>query len=346
MPGTTHRRSAVLVAAVLAGAILAGIMLTISCSQDGGHAGPGRVVVSMSGNVAFPDTSVLPEGVTVGFGDHEATPNTSGAFAVKGYQGTAGLAVAFEPDTVPMLMAIVPVPEEGAVVTMDARSTALALAFLSPFVCASDPADAEEVLSVLGALPEIDDLEALLEEALASNPKALSQEDPAVDTALTRVVDAYLHAYPSLVARTYPSAFVALESGPAASAPAGKTTVIDPNHTVSGHLVTHLSGDNFKISNARGRWAFCQTPQEDFYIFPNGSLLDALRGRMWAPSQREFNLDFETLTGDTARIFVYGMGWASDPDNAYDDLGETEKDYVIEAGGATVLFELDRKSVV
>ena len=99
MPETTNRRSAVLVAAVLAGAILAGIMLTISCSQDGGHTGPERVVVSMSGYVAFPDTSVLPEGVTVGFGDHECTPDASGAFTVKGYQGTAGLAVAFEQDT-------------------------------------------------------------------------------------------------------------------------------------------------------------------------------------------------------------------------------------------------------
>lgn len=355
------RRRAAPVRFLLAAAVAA-VLLGVSCSQDGGGTGPEPVAVSMWGYVDFPDPTVNPEDVTIAFGDYEGTPNALGDFVIQGTQGTAGAAIAYAEDGTPMLMAIMPDPQNEAGIAINARSTALALAFLSPFVCVSNPADADEICAVLGTLPEIDDLETLLEASLAADPLALSQENTAVDSLLTRIVDAYLNAYPSLALRNYPSLSGLVDAGPDArsgtdaradcearrsetnatgvvTGQAGQIIVIDPSNTVSGHQITWMGQDKFKITNARGRWAYCLTPQEDFYLFPNGSLLDALKRKMWAPSSREFLMDFGEISTDTAFIYVYGLGWSGEPDNVYDNLGSTEQEYVLCAGGATILFE-------
>ncbi|MFH1144057.1 MAG: carboxypeptidase-like regulatory domain-containing protein [Candidatus Eisenbacteria bacterium] len=335
--GTVDSRTTVLTALLIA-SILAAVVLAVSCSRDTANTAPEETIVSMNGATEFPAAGVDPEGLTIAFGDHESALDASGDFTIQGNRGAPGLAVAYGQDSIPMLMGIVADPQHETEIALDASSTARALAFLCPFVCVNDPDEAGEVLSVLGTLPEIDDLQEALDAKLASDPTALAQEDAEIDELLTRVVDAYIHAYPSLVSRRYSGA----DEHPEAGSPANASTqaiVIDPSGTVSGHQITSLGQDDFKLTNARGRWAYCLTPQEDFYAFPNHSLLDILRGRMWAPSQRRFAIDFDELPTDTATVYVYGLGWSDEPDNLYENLSNVEKDYVLLAGGATVLFE-------
>jgi len=313
-------------------------LLAVSCSREATSPTPEETVVSMGGVAEFPDPTVDPSALTVALGDYEGALGSDGAFVIQGHRGAPGLAVVSGQDSLPMLMAIVPDPQSDADLLMDASSTALAMAFLCPFVCVNDPAEANEVLAVLAALPETGDLAAAIDAKLTADPLGLGSADEQIDALLTRVVEAYIYAYPSLVERNYPSVFApVITDVPAFTA--DQTTIIEPSNTVSGHQVTYLGQDTFKLTNARGRWAYCLTPQEDFYAFPNGGLLDALRGRMWAPSQREFEIDFAQVAGDTAFVHVYGLGWVNEADNLYDDLSNVEKDYVLQAGGATVLFE-------
>ncbi|MFH1221268.1 MAG: carboxypeptidase regulatory-like domain-containing protein [Candidatus Eisenbacteria bacterium] len=317
-------------------AVLAALLLILSCSQDGGNTQPGPVEVSMVGSVEFPAGEAVDlESVVISFGDHQASADPTGWFTIQGNEGLPGLALACSGGDVPMLMAIVPDPQEAGGIQMDVRSTSLALTYLNPLVCVAEQSGAQEVLSVLDGLREIDALESLLASKMTENPEVLGIEDAEIDSLLTEAVTAYLNSYPAAVARYYPES--AQMVGDMVGTP-GADVSITPGYPVSGHEITYSGADKFMVTNARGRWAYCVTPSEEFLLFPNGTLLDALKGKMWAPSEREFNLDLEP-NGDTLQVFVYGAGWASDSDNNFDDLTNLEKPYVLYAGGATVLFE-------
>jgi hypothetical protein len=323
---------------------LAGLMCAISCSDDGDK-DLGPVVVDMFGYVDFPagDAVDLDE-VTVGFGEHEVAPDGDGTFIMEGNQGVPGLAMAYSGDSIPLLMCIVPDPQGELAFGLTAGSTALALAFLNPFVCVDDPDDAQEVLGVLEGLPELADLEDLLDEKLEADLEALGKSDPDIDQAVSDVVLAYINSYPPAMARNYPSADMYVDRPPstgsaAAPAPSGTPeVVVDPGYPVSGHHLTHIQDDRFNINNARGRWAYCITPVDSFYLFPNGTLLDALKGSLWAPSNREFNLSL-TPNGDTLEVNVFGAGFSSEAGNTFSALTPREQYYVVFAGEATVICE-------
>ena len=289
------------------------------CSNDG-DTNPGPVVVDMFGYLDFPaGEAVSPEEVTVGFGDYEVAPDSEGTFIISGNEGAPGLAMACTEDSVILLMAIVPDPQGELAFGLDAASTALALAFLNPFVCVNDPDDAEEVLDILGDLPELADLEDLLETKLEADPEAIGKDDPEIDAALSAVVLAYINSFPAPMARNY-SAQHTYADGPGAPA-AEPEVVVDPGYPVSGHHLTHIEDDRFNITNARGRWAYCVTPVDSFYLFPNGTLLDALKGSLWAPSNREFRLSL-TPNGDTLEVRVYGAGFSSEAGNTFNTLNQ------------------------
>jgi len=324
---------------------LAGLLCFVSCSNDGGDKDLGPVVVDMAGYLDFPDPDGVNLGeIAVGFGDYEAAPDSQGLFIIRGNQAVPGLAIAFSEDSIPLLMGIVPDPQGDLMFGLNVTSTAVALSYLNPFVCVDNPDDAQEVMDVLAGFPELTDLESLLEEKLAADPEALGKDDPEIGEAVSAVVLAYINSYPAAMARNYPAAHMYVGGPPAAGsnaslAPAAvPEVVVDPGYPVSGHHLTHVKDDRFNITNARGRWAYCVTPVDSFYLFPNGTLLDALKGSLWAPSNRQFNLSL-TPNGDTLEVNVYGAGFSSDAGNSFAALGSREQYNVIFAGEATALFE-------
>jgi hypothetical protein len=321
------------VARVLAFALF-GVLCAISCSDDG-DTNPEPVVVDMFGYVDFPagDAVNLDE-VTVGFGDYEVTPDSEGTFIIEGNQGVPGLAMACSQDSVILLMGIVPDPQGELAFGLTAGSTAVALAYLNPFVCVDDPDDAQEVLDILEGLPELADLEDLLDEKLEADPEAIGKDDPEIDEAVSDVVLAYINSFPAAMARNYAAAHMYVDRAPAAV----PEVVVDPGYPVSGHHLTHVQDDRFNITNARGRWAYCVTPVDSFYLFPNGTMLDALKGSLWAPSNRQFNLSL-TPNGDTLEVNVFGAGFSSEAGNSFNALTTREQYHVIFAGEATALFE-------
>jgi hypothetical protein len=133
----------------------------------------------------------------------------------------------------------------------------------------------------------MDELEDVLESRLAADPFALSVEDTVVDAAVSGVVQAYMDTYSSTVLQYYPNSVDPRDvKGSAASA----VLYIDPSYEKSGHRVSYVSSGKFKVTNSLGRWAYCVTPTDSFYVFPNGTLMDAIRLDPFRTSEREFNL--------------------------------------------------------
>lgn len=321
--------------------VLGVLLLTLCCSKDkeGKVTGPTVVEVSMTGSLAFPaDTLVNVEDVLIGLGDHQAAPDTNGAFDIKGNGGIPGLAMVYDQDTTPMLMGIVPDPQGGMQIKLDGHSTALALAFMNPLVCISDADGAGQVLSILEGLPEMEELKSLLVEKLKADPKALSKEDDDIDLALTEVVVSYLNSYPSTVSRFY--SYGTPRLGKRAGSSESAVLIIDPSYEKSGHRLTYVGDAEFKITNSLGRWAWCVTPTDSFYIFPNGVLMDwFLRRGAFPPSERKFTLEVEPNQEDPEKVNVYGWGCHPDPDNRIGDLSDVEWWYAAYGGMSTLLFE-------
>lgn len=320
----------------IAAAMTAALLFLPSCSGDGTGVDPGPARVSMTGDLSFPaDTLVDLDEVTVGLGSDLVAPDSGGGFTIGGNQSMPSMAIAFDPDTIPMLMGIVPDPQEGTEIDMDARSTALALAFLNPFVCVSDAEAAEEVIMLLDGLDELDDLEDVLEARLAVNPYALAVEDAAVDTAVSRVVQAYMDTYPETVLSNYPSS---VDPRVLKGTAAGTVVYIDPSYEKSGHRVSYVSPGKFKVTNNLGRWAYCVTPTDSFYVWPNGTLMDAIRFNPFKTSEREFGL--EVVANEPAlEVNIYGFGMAPDADNLWENLGPREQVRARYGGWSTFFFE-------
>jgi hypothetical protein len=313
-----------------------GLLFFPSCSSDGTGVEPGSASVNMTGDLSFPaGDQVDLEEVSVGLGSSKVSPDSDGTFSIEGTRSITSAAIAYNPDTLPMLMSIVADPQEGAHFGMDVHSTALALAFLCPFVCVADPEDAEEVLSLLEGLPEMDELEDLLETRLAADQFALSVEDAETDSAVSRLVLAYMTTYPSTIVENYPSLGNAAEATRSSAAP---VLYIDPSYEKSGHRITYTSGIKFMVTNSLGRWAYCVTPTDSFYVFPNGTLLDAIRLNPFKPSEREFELSV-IVNEPPQEVTLYGFGMAPDADNNWDDLGPREQTRARYGGWSTFFFE-------
>ncbi|MGD9402838.1 MAG: carboxypeptidase-like regulatory domain-containing protein, partial [bacterium] len=321
----------------VAATVIAALVLLPSCSGDGTAVEPGSVPVSLTGSLDFPAGATVDlEDVMVGMASSRVSPDTNGDFSVVGNSNITSMVIAYDhQDTLPMLMGIVADPQEGAYVEMDLHSTALALAFLCPFICVSDPDGADEVLTLLEGLDELEDLEDLLETKLDSDPYALSVEDAEIDSALSRVVLAYMNSYPEVMLRNYPGL---AGTGDIDRSAASTVLQIDPSYEKSGHRVTYVSGDKFTITNSLGRWAYCVTPTDSFYVWPNGTLLDALRGDPFKTSSREFELS--VVANEPAQhVYVYGYGMAPDPDNLWSNLGDNEEWRAHYGGLSTFFFE-------
>jgi len=326
---------------VLSILLIAAVSLTqfISCSSKDKGTTPTQAIVQMSGTVNFPNlaTSAL-NGLTVGFGNYESSLDTTGAFRIQGNGHVVGVAMAYDEQQIPTLMSICPDPSAGAQLEIDAHSTAIALAFLNPFICIVDPTHAQEVIERLEGLPELIDLEDLITAKLSADPAALGTEDVEIDASLSELVMAYFDSYPEEVGKRLAAVGGVLSEG------RPKLTVsppeIEPAYTMSGLRLTWENGNTYKITNSYGRWCYCCTPDDTFFVFPNGDLLDWIRyDRPFPPSERKFNMD--VVAGeDTSWVELYGYGFSSYPSNSWDSLSHTEKNYAHAGGITTVTMEL------
>ncbi|MCX6832116.1 MAG: hypothetical protein NT028_08290, partial [candidate division Zixibacteria bacterium] len=293
----------------------------------------------MSGTVSFPNltTSAL-NGLTVGFGNYESSPDTTGAFRIQGNGHVVGVAMAYSEQQTPMLMSVCPDPSADAHLEIDAHSTAIALAFLNPFICIADPTHAQEIIERLEVLPELTDIEDLITAKLSADPEALGIEDAEIDASISALVMAYFNSYPQEVGERLAAVGGALSGGTPKLATSPPE--IDPNYSKSGLRLTWENGSTYKITNSYGRWCYCCTPEDTFFVFPNGDLLDWIRNdRPFPPSERKFNMD--VVAGeDTSWVELYGYGFSSISSNSWDNLSHTEKKYVHAGGITTVTMEL------
>ena len=311
----------------------------IGCSSKDKGTTPTQAIVQMSGTLTFPNlASAGLSGVTVGFGNYESSIDTTGAFRIQGNGHVVGVAMACDEQQTPMLMSVCPDPSADAHLEIDAHSTAIALAFLNPFICIADPTHAQEVIERLEDLSELTDLEALLTAKLSADPEALGTEDAEIDASLSALVLAYFNSYPQEVGKRLAAVSGALSGGTPKLATSPPE--IDPNYTKSGLRLTWESGGTYKITNSYGRWCYCCTPADTFFVFPNGDLLDWIRSdRPFPASERRFNMD--VVAGeDTSWVELYGYGFSSVPSNSWDSLSHSEKNYVHAGGITTVTMEL------
>jgi hypothetical protein len=320
------------------------LLTALSCGGDsGGGSGPEETTVFMTGDLDLPSEEISPDSVTVGFGDRDAVPDSSGAFEIEGNAHVTGLAIAYE-DTVPLLLSALADPTGDSEIALDVHSTAVALVFMCPLVCISGPDAAGEVLQRLETLPEVSALEDLLETKLASDPRILATEDENIAEAVAEAVVAFVNSYPDIVEDNYPGARALLGGGPAGPTDDNESTVcILPTTQTSGHELTHIDGDQFQITNAYGRWVYClvEAPPDTFIMPPNGSMLDFVwddEHLPWAPSEKTFTLDVAP-GGDTVHVWTIGYGFNGDPDNSYSRLTSAEAWMAHDVGMWTIIFE-------
>ncbi len=321
-------------------ACMLGILNVVSCGGDGDKSTtPSATVVGLTGSIDLPEDSWYDESdLTVGFGDYDEAVDEDGIFTVQGNEHIPGLAMAYDPQGTPVLLSIVPDPTSDGSVWLDAESTALALVFLNPFICTANPDYIHGVLDDLRSTPSFDDLTAVVEDHIVQSTFALWETSAELDSVLTAVVTEYVNAYPpaSLARPRHP-----VTSGPQSPAtPGDEGMQIFPDWQVSGHRLNWQGGSTFEITNSFGRWAYCTTPEDSFFVFPNGDFLDVVKGsRPWAPSQREFSMTV-TPGADTSFVRLYGYGFAAYDDNIWNNLSVGEQQLAHAGGMATITIEL------
>ena len=300
------------------------------CSDSDSPVEPPPATTTIAGVADFPSGNTVDmSDVTVSVGGSSVPINSDGSFTLSASPGAPACVVAMGPDTLPMLLAVLPRPEAAGQLELNARSTALALAMLSPWVCSSDPDYAEYARAILVTLPELTQLEQLLAARLAPDPYAMGAEDAALDDALGSLIAAYLSALPA----------VQIPGGlEKPSATAGEI-LISPEYIKGGHQLSHVQTDRFAITNWYGRWAYCATPQDSFYLFPNGTLLDILKGsKPWAASRREFSMPLPTAQ-QSREVNVFGFGWSPAVSNSWDSLSANEQTLAMYGGLSTIMLE-------
>lgn len=292
--------------------------------------------IAVLGAVDHPAGSDLAlDDLDVRIGDQVAPVAEDGTFEMEAREETAGLALVTDREGQLVLLSVLSGPREGgAPVVIDERTTAMALAFLCPAVVTSDPSDAEEILAELDGLVEITILEDLLRHRLSEDTSALALDDAEISAAVDAAVSAWSRIAASPAARAKAGAGVS----PREKSSTLPDTIVDPGNIVGGLQITHEGGDAFRIHNYRGRWAWCVAPSSSFYVFPNGTLLDAVWGRPWPPSTRDF-AEAVPVNGEPVPVRIYGYGWSDDPDNQWDLLSGDEKTFAHYGGMSTVLLE-------
>jgi len=316
-----------------------------SCHEDEKVLTPESPTVELAGSLDLPDESIALEGVQIGLGDQEAAADETGAFAITGNRHVPGLAMAYQ-DSVPMLLCAHPDPGDGTPVELSVRSTAKALVFMTPLLCVSSREGASEILERMNTLPELDDLETLLESRLAANPRALGEEDQELTESVAAVAIAYLAAYSETLLPYKPSLHQLGDALVGRAAPARRyadetEVYILPTTQTNGHELSHQGDDQFKITNAYGRWAFCVTeaPPDTILLSPNGGMFEFFRGRYpWSPSEKTITLDVPEDDRDSTHVWVVGYGFQP-LYNPWSALTSEEKRLAHLAGMWTILFE-------
>ena len=313
--------------------VIAAAVVGLSCGGGGKSTNSTPDVITMQGWATLPTSSSLPYSeLTMGFGSHDAAVDEYGAFEVEGNEHVPGLAIATLSTGAPVLMAIVTDPTSDLFVPVDAHTTAVALVFLHPFVCTNNPEFIDGVIAEIEGLPELATLEAAVESTLASQNLSLGDENEAVASALESAVAAYVNDF---VSNQAPSD---VEPAPATGQVEG--IEIEPSTQVGGLQLRWKGGREFELTNYLGRWAYCTTPEDTFYVFPNGDFLDILKGtRPWAPNSVTFSMTVPP-NADPQEVHVYGYGFAGTTGNHWDSLTHTEQNLAHAGGIPTVLIEL------
>ncbi|MFH2048593.1 MAG: carboxypeptidase-like regulatory domain-containing protein [bacterium] len=319
------------------------LLLFLYCTKEtSGPEEPGEIIVNMDGAIAIPaNVNIEPEDLTISFGDYEQNVTESSSFNISGQQSIPGLAMALYRDTVLVMMAVIPNPDSDADIDVDIHSTAVALVFMNPFICSSDPSDIDDILEIIESLSEIDTLVNVLTQKLINNPMILYEEDDDIIEALGHAVNAYFDAQ-EVLSPIFENKIE--ESQKTFSLDDGTSGVaIIPSTQKSGHSLTYLGNDNYEITNAYGRWATCRVENtgQEIWLTPNGSMVDFWRDplhRAWPPSVANFNMAVSDA-GDTQLVNVYGYGMSSDADNQWGLLTSEEQLKAHYAGLFTFIIE-------
>ncbi len=323
-------------------AVIVTATLLVHCSKKDKGTNPGPATVEVKGTVSFPTgTPVTMSDLVVGFADSDNAIDSIGAVKFKGTEHIPGLAMVMDQSGSALMLAVDPDPTSGQAVELDARSTAKALVFMSPFVCQNERAKAVQAMSDIETLAEIDTLENMLKQKLAIDPNCLNNANAQLQGLIARAIDAYFEVLEQSSSPKLGKAGSLRK--PTASDDVKSTIVVSPTTQTSGHLVTHAGGNTFNITNAYGRWALLYVPQtgKQIYLSPNGSMLDFLKDDWvpWAPSNTTFNLTVDQ-PDDTQKVFVYGYGLKNDAESYWSSLTEDERRMVDKAGLFTFVFEL------
>ncbi|MGA9120205.1 MAG: carboxypeptidase-like regulatory domain-containing protein [Bacteroidota bacterium] len=318
--------------------VVALFLSSSTCTKDSNPVGPGGPAsASMTGTAVFPSTAgVNLAEVSILLADFETKLDSANAFTVTGQSAIPALVMAAGKDSIPLLMAVSSGLVPGDSLKLDASSTALALVYLSPLICGGTPEEAAAVLADLQSLPELTTLDSLVARKLAANPRILALGDDEITTAADNVIVAFVNGlpFPSL-----PGKVGQVKKTNMVSTIADGVVQISPSTPVSGLQLKHVSGSTFKLFNNYGRWAYCVTPEDEFYVFPNGTLMDILRGQLpWDASARQLNLTLPE-SGNPIEVRVYGLGWLKEPSNTWDGLNATEQRYALGACISSVAFE-------
>ena len=291
--------------------------------------------VQMSGTVELPQ-GLASENISlsIGFGDNEVALDGANPFQIEGNESIPGLAFAYTQDTTPILLSIVSDPQENLEFTINVHTTALALAFMNPLLASADPEVAEAVLDRLESLNELDVLENLLESKLIVNSGALRIDDAEIDSALTDLVVAYLNSYPQEISLLFSDSKNNAEQISTAAEPD-----IYPSWTVSGLKLEWMGNDTYKLTNSYGRWCYCVTPEDTFFVHPNGDILDLLKlERPFSPSTKEFTMEIDP--GDTAYVDIFSYGFLYAAGGEWDSLTHSQQTLAHIGGITTIVVEL------
>ncbi len=309
-----------------------------SSDDDGGTQPEPPKQVLVTGTIELPaETAIDPTDLTVRCGDSVSDVDSTGGFSESIWEHTPGALIAVKGDGAPVLMAIVADPTTSSQPRLDARSTAQALVFLSPFVCVSDKDDVASVLDQIEEQQSFTDLVEYITQGIQSDPDALTAEDTELDNLLTQVVTEYVAAgLPRRSPESSPTVDVAIGAKPKSSA---SPPTIQPDYEVSGLRLVWNGGSEYELRNSYGRWAYCCAPSESLYIFPNGDFLDWIRkGEPWPPSKKKLTLSVSET--ETTFVNVFGYGCLTAADNNWDALSPQEQLCAHYGGFITVTFEL------
>jgi hypothetical protein len=300
-----------------------------SCKEDNGVTKPEEIQVNMTGKINPPFETSKIIGMKVSFGQEEYIPDSKGEFTFIGNPSVPGMAIVTDDNNNPYLMSLIPKPIEDNEILVDVHSTALSMVFLNPFICSSNPDDAEKIVADLEQLDEFIQFEEVLELKLSDNALALLDEDEDLELALNYVILAYINL------------ITANGSGFSLKKRSEKKEdiIIEPVSMVSGHNLEHTGENNFTIYNYYGRWAKCIIPGDDIFLPPNGDLVDVLKwSPLWEASKRSFGM--EIIAGkDAKEVNVYGLGFALEESPTWEQLSAEEQNHVLYAGMITVVIE-------